>query len=66
MLVLWLAASFVAMIYESQGNNKLTTYGVSQTATSTQPGGNMEGKETRPVHRRPACSAPPRVRRPGP
>ena len=47
MLVLWLAASFVAMIYESQGNNKLTTYGVSQTATSTQPGGNMEGKETR-------------------
>jgi K+-transporting ATPase ATPase A chain len=46
MFVLWFAISLVAMVFETGGNNKLPA-GVSQTATSTQAGGNMEGKETR-------------------
>jgi K+-transporting ATPase ATPase A chain len=46
MFVLWFAISMVAMVFETGGNNKLPA-GVSQTATSTQAGGNMEGKETR-------------------
>jgi K+-transporting ATPase ATPase A chain len=32
---------------EQSGNPKLTTLGVDQTASDLQPGGNMEGKETR-------------------
>ena len=47
MFALWLAISLVAMIFETNGNPKLERAGVSQTATSTQAGGNMEGKETR-------------------
>jgi K+-transporting ATPase ATPase A chain len=47
MVVLWLAASLIAMAYESHGNNKLNPLGVNQAATATQGGGNMEGKETR-------------------
>jgi K+-transporting ATPase ATPase A chain len=47
MVVLWLAISLVAMVFESHGNAKLNTRGVTQTATATQSGGNMEGKETR-------------------
>jgi K+-transporting ATPase ATPase A chain len=47
MVVLWLAISLVAMIFETNGNPKLNALGVSQTATATQAGGNMEGKETR-------------------
>ncbi len=47
MMILWLAASFVAMVFESNGNPKLTARGANQTATATQSGGNMEGKETR-------------------
>ncbi|MDQ1379784.1 MAG: potassium-transporting ATPase potassium-binding subunit [Actinomycetota bacterium] len=46
MFVLWFAISLVAMIFETGGNNELPT-GVSQTATASQAGGNMEGKETR-------------------
>ena len=47
MMILWLAASFVAMVFESNGNPKLTARGANQAVTSTQSGGNMEGKETR-------------------
>ena len=32
---------------ENQGNPQLTALGVDQTTTALQPGGNMEGKETR-------------------
>jgi K+-transporting ATPase ATPase A chain len=46
MFVLWFAISMVAMLFETGGNNKLPA-GVGQAATSTQGGGNMEGKETR-------------------
>jgi K+-transporting ATPase ATPase A chain len=47
MLVLWLAVSLVAMVFESNGNPKLTVRGADQRVTATQGGGNMEGKETR-------------------
>jgi K+-transporting ATPase ATPase A chain len=47
MVVLWLAISVVAMVFETQGNNKFDAVGVTQKVTATQPGGNMEGKETR-------------------
>jgi K+-transporting ATPase ATPase A chain len=47
MLVLWFAISLVAMVYETHGNTKLNSLGVNQHATATQPGGNMEGKESR-------------------
>jgi len=47
MAVLLLAVTIVAMAFEAQGNNKLTKDGVSQTATSAQIGGNLEGKEAR-------------------
>ena len=47
MFVLWLAISLVAMIFEANGNPKLTAVGASQTATSAQIGGNLEGKEAR-------------------
>src|SRR5207253_9253405 len=47
MLALWLVVSVVAMVFEANGNSKLNNEGVTQTATSTQAGGNMEGKETR-------------------
>ncbi|MDP9336316.1 MAG: potassium-transporting ATPase subunit KdpA [Actinomycetota bacterium] len=47
MVVLWLTISIVAMVFETNGNSKLNPIGVSQTATATQSGGNMEGKETR-------------------
>jgi K+-transporting ATPase ATPase A chain len=47
MFVLWLAVSLVAMIFESGGNAQFNRAGVNQSATATQSGGNMEGKETR-------------------
>ncbi len=47
MAVLWLGASIAIPIIESGGNPKLDTGGVTQAVTSTQPGGNMEGKESR-------------------
>jgi K+-transporting ATPase ATPase A chain len=47
MFVLWLAVALVAMTFESQGNPQLERAGVTQVATATQGGGNMEGKETR-------------------
>jgi potassium-transporting ATPase potassium-binding subunit len=47
MFVLWLAISLVAMVFETGGNTKLNAYGVNQHVTSTQSGGNQEGKEVR-------------------
>jgi K+-transporting ATPase ATPase A chain len=47
MVVLWLAASLVAMVFEANGNPKLTARGANQELTAKQSGGNMEGKETR-------------------
>jgi K+-transporting ATPase ATPase A chain len=47
MLVLWLAVSLVAMVFEANGNPKLTARGADQRVTATQGGGNLEGKETR-------------------
>ena len=47
MMVLWLGMLLVVTPLEARGNPKLATAGVSQTTTSLQAGGNMEGKETR-------------------
>ncbi len=47
MAVLWLGGVFVAYHYEQQGTPMLAKAGIAMTATDTQPGGNMEGKETR-------------------
>jgi K+-transporting ATPase ATPase A chain len=47
MVALWLAISLMAMLFEAHGNTKLNALGVNQTATATQGGGNLEGKETR-------------------
>ena len=47
MVILFVVAIAVVYPLEGNGNNKITLAGVSQTATSTSPGGNMEGKETR-------------------
>jgi K+-transporting ATPase ATPase A chain len=47
MFVLWLGAGLIAMNAETGGNPKLTAAGVNQTASATQPGGSMEGKDTR-------------------
>ena len=47
MLALWLAASVGAMVFEAQGNSALDAAKVNQSTTSSQPGGNMEGKESR-------------------
>jgi len=47
MLTLWLAASVGAMLFEANGNSALDAARVNQATTSSQPGGNMEGKESR-------------------
>jgi len=47
MSVLFLAGAFAAYHFEQAGNPLLARAGVEQTATALQPGGNMEGKETR-------------------
>ncbi|MFA5884729.1 MAG: potassium-transporting ATPase subunit KdpA [Acidimicrobiia bacterium] len=47
MFVLWIAAAGIAIGFETAGNPKLNDVGVTQQATSLQPGGNFEGKETR-------------------
>jgi K+-transporting ATPase ATPase A chain len=47
MFVLWLAMLLVVTPLEARGNPKLTALGASQRVTALQPGGNMEGKETR-------------------
>jgi K+-transporting ATPase ATPase A chain len=47
MVVLWASMTIVAMTFETGGNPQLDRSGVDQVASSTQSGGNMEGKETR-------------------
>jgi potassium-transporting ATPase potassium-binding subunit len=47
MFALWVVGALVAMPLEARGNPKLTALGAAQQVTSTQAGGNMEGKETR-------------------
>jgi K+-transporting ATPase ATPase A chain len=47
MLVLFLAFAVLCIGAEQAGNPRLAALGVDQHASATQPGGNMEGKETR-------------------
>jgi K+-transporting ATPase ATPase A chain len=47
MSVLWLAGVVVAYHFEQRGTPVLEKAGIEMTAGATQPGGNMEGKETR-------------------
>jgi len=47
MSFLWLAGVFVAYHYEQGGTPMLGNAGIEMTASNAQPGGNMEGKETR-------------------
>jgi K+-transporting ATPase ATPase A chain len=45
--ILLVAFTFISISAEQQGNPALTAIGVNQANTSTQAGGNMEGKEVR-------------------
>ena len=45
--VLFFAGVFIVYHFEQAGNPMLAKLGVETNATATQPGGNMEGKETR-------------------
>ena len=47
MTILFVAMLALASVAEQRGNPELASAGITQTATATQPGGNMEGKETR-------------------
>ncbi len=47
MFVLFVAGAIAAMSFEQQGNPQFNALDVDQTASATQPGGNMEGKEAR-------------------
>jgi K+-transporting ATPase ATPase A chain len=47
MTVLFVVMAVAAISFEQQGNPLFATAGVDQTASATQAGGNMEGKETR-------------------
>ncbi len=47
MLAFWALPMIAAQYLETNGNPQITAAGASQTATSTNPGGNMEGKEVR-------------------
>jgi K+-transporting ATPase ATPase A chain len=47
MFALWLVMLLIVTPLEARGNPHLTLGGARQAATSTQPGGNMEGKESR-------------------
>jgi K+-transporting ATPase ATPase A chain len=47
MAILFVLAVVFVYPLEGNGNNKFNVAGVSQTASATSPGGNMEGKETR-------------------
>ncbi|GAC1603241.1 MAG: potassium-transporting ATPase subunit KdpA [Acidimicrobiales bacterium] len=44
---LWLLSALMVMSFEANGSVKLAAAGASQSVTSQQGGGNMEGKETR-------------------
>jgi K+-transporting ATPase ATPase A chain len=47
MAILFVLATVFVYPLEGRGNNKLNVGGVSQAATATSPGGNLEGKELR-------------------
>ncbi len=47
MFILWASAAGLAMGFESGGNDQLDSLRVDQAVTSTQSGGNLEGKEVR-------------------
>jgi len=47
MTVLFLAGVVTAYYFEQKGTPMLAKAGIEQVVTDTQPGGNMEGKETR-------------------
>lgn len=47
MTILWLAGVVVAYHFEQRGTPMLANAGIAMNATDSQPGGNMEGKETR-------------------
>jgi potassium-transporting ATPase potassium-binding subunit len=47
MVTIWVIVAAVGVAFEVNGNPKLDALGVSQKVTSTQPGGNAEGKEVR-------------------
>jgi K+-transporting ATPase ATPase A chain len=47
MLVIFVPLLLGAFAAEQAGNPRLDTLGVDQSATNSQPGGNMEGKESR-------------------
>ncbi|HEY4363135.1 MAG TPA: potassium-transporting ATPase subunit KdpA [Bryobacteraceae bacterium] len=45
--IMFLGGVWVVYHYEQAGNPMLSSLGIQSVATDTQPGGNMEGKETR-------------------
>lgn len=47
MFVLWAGAAVIAMLAETGGNPLLARAGADQSGTALQPGGNLEGKESR-------------------
>jgi K+-transporting ATPase ATPase A chain len=47
MFAIWAGMSVATMAFEGAGNSALTHYGVDQTVSAAQSGGNMEGKEIR-------------------
>jgi K+-transporting ATPase ATPase A chain len=47
MFVLWAGSAALAIGFETAGNPQLDQRGVTQEATGTQAGGNLEGKEVR-------------------
>jgi K+-transporting ATPase ATPase A chain len=47
MTLIFVVMAVGAMAFEQQGNPALAALGADQAATATQPGGNMEGKESR-------------------
>jgi K+-transporting ATPase ATPase A chain len=47
MFVLFAVGAVSAMTFEQQGNPQFAALGVDQSMSATQPGGNMEGKESR-------------------
>jgi K+-transporting ATPase ATPase A chain len=47
MLVLFTASGVFTYVMEARGNNNFDVAAVSQSATPTQPGGNLEGKDLR-------------------
>ena len=47
MTLIFVALVFAAVIAEQVGNPEFSSLGVDQTPSTQQPGGNMEGKETR-------------------